>query len=174
MNIKRTLLLLAAATLVAIGLVTCKTQTPQESVDKALATLVQDNQTLNNININIRKESYPVTITAGTLPEGVLGRTLVTETGAQVTVDTHQVIQRRDRLEPVIGHELIHIHDARFKFGMPQFIEIVSKERDLPWDQRTVEKSAIEQENQLRKELIATGRYKGMPETRQLQNQRPR
>jgi hypothetical protein len=73
-------------------------------------------------------------------------------------------------LEPVLAHEIIHINDARFKFGLEKFVSLVDSEKNIPWHQRTVEKSAIEQEDSIRRALLATGNYKGMAASRREQN----
>jgi hypothetical protein len=173
MNIKRTLLLLAAATLVAIGLVTCKPSVPPEKkLEEAKVRLFQNSPIMNDMYKYVQSGGYRVTIKVGNLTGPTEGSTWISENEAVITIDVSRVEQSRDRLEPVLAHEIIHINDARFKFGFERFISLVDSEKNIPWHQRTVEKSAIEQEDYIRRALLATGNYKGMAPTRELQNLR--
>jgi hypothetical protein len=115
---------------------------------------------------------YHVSVAVGDHPDDVLGRTAVFSDHAEITVDVFKVTQKHDRLEPVLGHEIFHVRDARRKYGIEEFCAIVAREKDLPWGERTVEKSAKAQEDLLRKELLSTGKYTGMAPTRDLQNSR--
>lgn len=91
-----------------------------------------------------------------------------------IEVDVSKVGMKHDRLEPVIGHEINHVWDAYFKYGLEDFCAIVAREANLPWDQRTVEKSAIQAENELRAQLLKDfpKEYGGMAPTRVRQNNR--
>ena len=117
-------------------------------------------------------EGYPVTIQPGTLQDDTLAATTVYQDHAVITVDVTKVALKQDRLEPVIGHEMYHVVDARLKYGIEQFCALVARDKDLPWQAREVEKSAVQHENELRQRLLKLPRYKGMAPTREDQNSR--
>lgn len=168
--LQRRLTLGASIVMVALLIVCNKTVPPEKKLEQAQVSLLQDCPVMNDMYNNIQRDGYRVTIRVGTLTGATEGSTWVSESEAVITIDVSRVGQAWDRLEPVLAHEIIHINDARYKFGMEKFISLVAAEKDLPWDQRTVEKSAIEQEDFVRRALLATGRYKGMAPSRREQN----
>jgi Fe2+ transport system protein FeoA len=115
---------------------------------------------------------YPVKIQMGTLEGETLAATTIYQDHAVITVDVTKVALRRDRLEPVIGHEMYHVVDAVLRYGIPEFCAKVARDKDLPWQAREVELSAIQQENDLRQRLLELPKYKGMAATRESQNSR--
>jgi hypothetical protein len=95
-----------------------------------------------------------------------------TDSDPLIQVDVSKVNRSRDQLEPVIGHEIGHVYDAYFKYGIPKFLELIKEESTLPWGSRTLEQSAIVFENSIRLELHQSGNYPSMAQTREDQNQR--
>lgn len=138
------------------------------------ARLLADDPVTAGIWENAKVAGYIVSITRGTLEGNVEGRTVVTPHGAVVVIDVIKVIRKRDRLEPVIGHELFHVNDALTVYGIDKFLNICADESSLPWRHKTLEQTAIKQENELRARLIAAHpeTYTGMATTRDLQNAR--
>jgi hypothetical protein len=114
-------------------------------------------------------------VVKASLEGDVEARTHISETeDPWIEVDVFKVVtQKRDRLEPVLGHEIGHVYDAYFVYGVADFQAIVAREAQLPWDQRTVEKSAIAREDLIRQQLLRDHpeEYKHMPATRERQNQ---
>lgn len=144
----------------------------QKMLDKAIENLLSDSQTINRMYTDIQL-TKKMTIVLAELEGDVEARThLTVDAEPWIEVDVRKVSKLRDRLEPVIGHEVGHVYDAYYKFGVSNFIEIVSNETKMPWDQRTVEKSAIVFENQIRAELLRDhpAEYRGMAPTRERQN----
>lgn len=142
----------------------------QAMIDKALNDLVLNSPNMKAIWNNIQKNDYTVQLKDGDLPGDTLGSTEISESGAVITVDVFKVGRKHDCLEAVIGHELFHINDARFKYGVPEFIEIVMRDAPLPWDQRELEQSATRQEDSLRAELRTLPAYNAIAPTRRVQN----
>jgi hypothetical protein len=147
--------------------------------DKMLVTaidnLISDSAMVAQWKAELNARGISFTVVNATLEGDVEARTHI-QIGSDpwIEVDVRKTLNvKRDRLEPVIGHEIGHIYDANFVYGVPQFIAIVAKEAAMPWDQRTVEKSAIVRENEIRKQLLETHfqEYKTMAPTRERQNQ---
>jgi hypothetical protein len=115
---------------------------------------------------------YPVEIKTGDLKGDTLAQTEIFYDHAVITVDVLRVDQAHDRLEPVIGHEMYHVVDARLKYGIDSFYQLVERDRNKDWHYRELEMSAIAQENSLRQRLLMQSKYKGMASTRDMQNRR--
>ena len=144
----------------------------QKVLDAALANLLADSALVNPLYNNIQL-TRKLTIVLAELEGAVEARThLSAESEPFIEVDVRKVLKLRDRLEPVMGHEIGHVHDAYYKYGVANFISIVASESRMSWDQRTVEKSAIVFENQVRAELLKdhAKEYSGMAPTRERQN----
>jgi hypothetical protein len=142
--------------------VTCKPQpTPQQQIQTALETLLQlspaDNARLKAIPV-------PITWKIGDLKGNTLAQTAIFHDRAEITFDWNEINLKREKLEPIIAHELDHAFDAYIVFGVDRFISIVDEEKDLPWKDRTLEKSALKQEAETRKFLLKTypEKFKGM------------
>lgn len=113
----------------------------------------------------------------GKLDGDTLAQTRVNIEGpAEILVDLDKVAKVHDRLEPVIGHELYHIWEAKQIYGGPaKFLELVKSEKaKTDWHNRVYEQSAIKRENDLRLYLISTypKEYSSMAKSRDLQNNR--
>ena len=144
----------------------CNQQTPEQKIQNALINLLskspEDNRKMMEIhNINI---SWSI----GTIGNNTLAATTITNNGAHIVFDYRAIEVRREFLEPIIAHELDHIHDAFLIYGVDNFIKISNEEKDLKWRDRTLEKSAIKQEDQTRLYLIENypKEFKGMSPTR--------
>ena len=173
----KAILIAAAVILIGVGIYYGnKHAVPNEvKVQRALANLVSESPT--------NKDYYDALVKKGfVIHDGIidkdkdLAHTDVRSDGSvTITVDANEVLKFRDRLEPIIAHELQHAYDALVTYGVDKFIEIANSEKNLPWEKRTLEKSAIEWENLTRQYLLATYKkeYSGMASTRQFQNRRP-
>lgn len=145
-----------------VGLITCKPQpTPQQKIQSALEVLLQlspeDNARFHQITV-------PITWSIGDLKGTTLAATTIYYDRAEIVFDWQEIQLKRERLEPIIAHELDHIYDAFIVYGAPEFTLIVEKEKSLPWKDRTVEKSALNKESQTRRFLLKTypDKFKGM------------
>lgn len=88
-----------------------------------------------------------------------------------IEVDFLEIQKRRDKLVPVIAHELDHAWEAHYQYGLPAFFELVEKQKDeqhLPWSERTFERSAVQKENETRHYLLSKypSEYVGMSPNR--------
>lgn len=146
-----------------------------KALTDAIENLKQDAPMVSAWLKELEEKGVKLTFSRATLKGDVEARTHIQEmSDPWIEVDTFKVINtKRDRLEPVIGHEIGHAYDAYCKYGVTYFISIVAKEATMPWAQRTVEKSAIERENEIRKHLLEDHfqEYKNMAPTRERQNQ---
>jgi len=145
-----------------ITVLTCRPQpTPEQQIQSALETLLQlspvDNAKLQAITV-------PITWRLGNLNGTTLAATTIYQDRVEIVFDWQEIVQKRERLEPIIAHELDHVHDAYIVFGVGQFFALVESERDLPWKDRTLEKSALKQEAETRKFLLSQypEKFKGM------------
>jgi hypothetical protein len=144
----------------------------QKVLDSAIVNLLADSELVSPLYTNILM-TRKLTIILAELEGDVEARThLSADSEPFIEVDVRKVLKLRDRLEPVIGHEIGHVHDAYYKYGVENFISIVAAESQMSWDQRTVEKSAILFENQVRAQLLKdhAKEYSGMAPTRERQN----
>lgn len=151
-------------------------RSPEERIAEALANLKEYSIPVANM-ITYMLIDNPNLFRVGALKGDVLATTFVsTEELPVITVDVMKVIQKRDFLEAVLGHEIFHVNDALVTFGIHKFLLLVGEERNVGWERRTVEKSAIKQENELRRRLLECNpkMFKGMARTRQEQNSRSR
>lgn len=137
---------------------------------EGLERLLADSPRVKALWNKLQDQDYPITIEDDDLAGDTEGSTTVSYDSAAIRIDVGKVLRLRDCLEAVIAHELFHVHDARFKWTPETFIASAESDDDLPWDQRPVEKSAIEQEDELRKELMVLPRYKNIAPTRKQQN----
>lgn len=166
----RLLLALIGAVLVVWGL-SCNMKSSEQRLQEATqAVLVDDGSLCQDYSRAI--EGYPVDILVATLPGDVLANTSVFNDHAVIRVDVSKVMRKRDRLEPVLGHEIYHVVDARFKYGLENFYALVERDKAKDWHYREVEVSAVQQENALRQRLLKSPKYQGMAATRELQNGR--
>jgi hypothetical protein len=106
------------------------------------------------------------------LTDTTLARTTITyENPIIIEVDFLAIQQHHDNLVPVIAHELDHAWEATYQYGLPTFFALVAKqkeEQNLPWSERTFEKSAIQKENETRQYLLShyPQEYRGMSSQR--------
>lgn len=155
-----------------IFLLTCGTkQTNEQRVNTAINNLNTDAPELMQA---INRLGFPQPmLVIGDLPGETLGQTSIYHDGsATIVIDVNKVLRKRDRLEPVIGHEYYHVLDARTKYGIDRFIDIANRDKNLPYFSKEVEISAIKQEDALRVRLLSTGKYNGMASSRTIQNNR--
>lgn len=147
--------------LLILGGLSCNRKSPQQKVQAALENLLakspEDNRKFHAIPV-------PLTWKIGTLQGTTLAATTINRGNASITFDWVEIVKNREQLEPVIAHELDHAYDAYVAFGVEEFISQVEADKELPWKDRTVEKSALAQENATRKYLLANypSEFKGM------------
>jgi hypothetical protein len=155
---------LLALALVILG---CKSLPPSVQIQNAMDNLwicsPEDNKRFHQIPV-------PITWSVGDLQGLTLAATTVRSDSVHIVFDWNEIQLKRERLEPVIAHEIDHAYEAYNVYGFDQFVSLVNQERDKQWGQRTVEKSAIELENQTRRFLIKTypSQFKGMLPYRQI------
>jgi hypothetical protein len=132
-------------------LVSCNTETPQQRIQRAMDNLwlksPDDDRKLHLIPV-------PITWTVGNLEGLTLAATTIKPDSVHIVFDWQEISNKHEWLEPIIAHEIDHCNDAYNVYGVEQFIGIVAGEKELPWQDRTVEKSAIGQENQTRRYLL--------------------
>lgn len=145
--------------------------TPEQRLEQAQANLFLDSPKTKALYESLMKD-YTIIIKPERLSGDAEGRTTITTEYALVLIDTDKVARHRDRLEPVLAHELFHINDAKNIYGFDKFFSMVSEDEHLDWWLKRVEKSAYTQEDTLRKELIKTGKYDSLAPSRQQQNNR--
>lgn len=141
-----------------------------KTLQTALTQLLTDSPRMQAIWSRIQERQFLVALKNESLPGATEGSTRICANGAVVRIDVGKVRRMRDCLEVVIAHELFHVHDALFKWTPETFIEAANSDDHLNWDERPVEKSAIEQEDVLRAELRTLPRYKNIALTRKQQN----
>lgn len=145
--------------------------TPAQKLEQAQVNLFNDSPKTKLLFESLMKD-YQIIIKPERLSGEAEGRTTITTTSATVLIDIDKVAKNRDRLEPVLAHELFHINDAKNVYGFDKFFSLVEEDKNLSWWNKRVEISAYTQEDLLRKELIQTRKYGSMAPTRQLQNKR--
>lgn len=144
-----------AALILAAVMITfsCKSTPPAQQLQAAMDNLwsksPEDNRKLHAIPV-------PITWKLGNLKGTTLAATTVRYDSIEIVFDWQEIQSKHEALEPIIAHEVAHAYDAFNKYGIDEFINIVNSEKSLAWSDRTVEKSAIEQENQTRRYLIQT------------------
>ena len=129
----------------------CRSTPPAQQIQTAMDNLwaksPEDNERLHAIPV-------PIVWKMGQLSGQTLAATYVTPDSITITFDYTKIRKKNETLEPIIAHEVAHAYDAFNTYGVYRFISIVDQERNLPWAERTVEKSAISQENRTRRYLI--------------------
>lgn len=154
-------------TLIAvIFLASCKPQpTPQQQIQGALENLLALSP---SDNAKLAEDNIPISWKVGMLSGDTLAATAIYHDHAEITFDLNKINSKHERLEPVIAHELDHVHDAYKVFGVDKFISIAESEKNLPWKERTLEKSALIQEDATREFLLKTypSKFKGMASKR--------
>lgn len=152
-------------------------------------TFIPHSIRLETATVNVTKQSSDVQlklmaiqsktnviITNDTLPGEVLAQTSINEDASTIIVDVDKVTLKKDRLEPVIAHEIFHVWEAYYIYGgIDKFTVLVNSEKETSiWENRSYEKTAIARENALRKYLkdSFSKEYRSMPITRELQNRR--
>lgn len=147
---------------------------PEVQIQNALTALLEDSPTIKEMWPKVIADGYSVTFVAETLNGKQPGITIVKYKSAEIKLDLGKIRQTRDSLEAVLAHEIIHIHDARYKYGFSEFVFLVDRDKQLAWQQKEVEISAIKQEDVVRAELKATNKskYSSMSLTRDIQNSR--
>lgn len=147
-------------------LFSCKSTPPTAQIQSAMDNLwlksPEDNQRLHQIPV-------PISWSTGDLKGLTLAATAVRSDSIHITFDWNEIQSKHERLEPIIAHEIDHAYEAYNVYGYDQFVQIVEQERVKPWNQRTVEKSAISLENQTRRLLLKTypKEFRGMSPYRQ-------
>ena len=145
----------------------CKSVPAEAQVQTAMENLwtksPEDNRKLHAVPV-------PITWKMGDLKGTTLAATTVYGDRIEIVFDWREIQTKNERLEPVIAHEMSHAYDAFNTFGVGEFFRLVEEEKGLAWAERTVEKSAIQQENQTRQYLIKNypAEFKNMPPTRRI------
>ena len=103
------------------------------------------------------RKFYKIPVPINWKLENLRGTTLATTTiypdRVEIVFDWMEIRTKNSRLEFVIAHEISHAYDAFNKYGLEEFFKLVSSEKELPWAERTLEKSAIQQEDETRQYL---------------------
>lgn len=149
-----------------------KEPTPDEKLQETLNFLLEK---VPAVAIKYRDITRPIQISNGSLAGDTEATTYINNNAEDVIpikVDVYKVLRKRDFLAPVLAHEIFHAYDATCKFGVDEFIFLANHERQQPWDKRTVEISAIEQEDTVRRYLLKEfeNLFAGMATSRELQN----
>lgn len=134
----------------------------QAAMDNLWAKSPEDNRRLHQIPV-------PITWEIGDLKGLTMAATTVKRGSVHIVFDWNEIQTLHERLEPVIAHEVAHAYEAYNVYGFDRFVTLVQADKDKPWGQRTVEKSAIELENQTRQALLQRypKEFSGMRKTRQ-------
>lgn len=179
-NIKNTLIIISII-LIGIGIYYGNKNiiSDEKKIENAFNNLLDKSPDNRKIFEEITKNNITIEFKPGNLQNDDLGKTIIFDNNnsnghASVTIDLNRVFEKRDRLEPIIAHELKHIYDAYFIFGFKRFNELVLNEKDVNWWNRTLEKSAISFEDQTRQFLKTNyqNEFKGMSHKREFQNKR--
>lgn len=143
-------------------------------LDNAFNNLMHDSPRMRTLWCQVQDGGYSVSLVDADLPGDTLGSTTISDSGAQIRIDVGKVIRKHDCLEAVIAHELFHVNDARFKYSVGIFQQLVERDKHLSWDLREVERSAVAQEDILRRELQQLPPYSNIASSRAGQNARSR
>lgn len=91
-----------------------------------------------------------------------------------ILIDTEKIISYGDRIEPVLGHQLKHVHEALFKYdkkdpreSVRKFIARDDNNKDIIKSNAEMEVFTIQAENDIRKELAGIKQYSSIPKTRE-------
>jgi hypothetical protein len=162
-----TLVLMAVFALVTLVVLGCGRRTDQERLDLAVTSMQADLPEVGRMLAEVQSQTR-LAILPGSIEGEALATTSVSVDGITIQVDLAKAEAKREHLEPILAHELIHAHDALFVYGLPAFRAIGEQDAGLPWAQRRLEKSAIQQENALRSELRRRNpvKYRDMPARR--------
>lgn len=139
--------------IMAILVTGCNHETREQRIQKALDNLLAKSPADRARLYDVRdiKIEWKLGALSGTT---LAATTVKTDGTASIVFDYDEIQKDREYLEPVIAHELDHIHDAYVKYGINKFIEISDSERSLAWKDRTLEKQALSQENETRAFLL--------------------
>lgn len=161
------IILMAVFGLVAMSGLGCGRRTEQERLDLAVASMRTDLPEVSRMLVEVQSQAR-LAILPWSIEGEALATTSVSVDGITIRVDLAKAEARREHLEPILAHELIHAHDALFVYGLPAFKAIGEQDAGLPWAQRRLEQSAIQQENAFRAELHRRNpvKYRDMPARR--------
>jgi hypothetical protein len=137
---------------VALHMLGCKPAAPPEvQIQNAMESLwvmsPKDNERLQRIPV-------PISWSVGPLNGLTLAATTVKSDSVHIVFDWQEIRNKQERLEPVIAHEIAHAYEAYNVYGFENFVALVQHDKDKPWGQRIVEKSAIALEDQTRAYLL--------------------
>lgn len=161
------IILMAVFGLAAMSGLGCGRRTDQERLDLAVESMRTDLPEMARMLLVVQSRTTLV-ICPGSIEGEALATTTVTTGTITIRVDLVKAEGRREHLEPILAHELIHAHDALCVYGLPTFQAIGAQDAGLPWERRRLEQSAIQQENALRSELRRRNpvKYRDMPARR--------
>lgn len=159
----------AVVLLLLLTFVACDTRTRQQRLDQAQQNLTADSPTTVQMLADLKRAGVTFTIVLADLPDTAQEATTAISSDASpiITIDEARITRAMDRIEPVLAHEIAHVHQAYLFYGVERFSQIVNVEKQLRWDHRTVEKSAIVVEDQVRAELKRFKEFKSLPPKRQ-------
>jgi hypothetical protein len=167
--------LVLVLTLFMLGCIPPETyQTKNLEVHTAMKLLWKDNPDSLVILKDVHAKGIKIHISLGTLPGATLASTSIWTNSAIIIIDIDKVTKVHDNLVPVLAHEIYHTRDA-YLLGTPEsFIAIVEREKNISWENRTVEAAAIKAEDALRLKLIKQDpqSFKGMAPSRAEANRR--
>ena len=145
-----------------------------KEIHAAMRLLWKDNPESLRILKAAHAKGVHLKIKMGDLKGATLGTTHVTQDSAVVTIDVGNINQVQDNVVPVLAHEIFHIRDAFLVMGPEAFMAAVAKDKNEPWNYRTVEIMAIKSEDELRLRLLTQNprAYRGMCLTRADANRR--
>jgi hypothetical protein len=146
---------------------------------------VINSPTMSKIRSDIQKLQdagiVELSISAGTLPNPILGQTKININSegkivCSIVLDVSDAVKAGDRAEPLLGHELKHVWDTLYLYDKKDpfasaliFIQTVANQTKVLYHDREVESSAIGIENIIRQELKASKNpiFTNMPASRE-------
>lgn len=138
-------------TVAITSIFSCNPPLPESQIQIALENLLNkspmDSSRLHEIPV-------PISWKIGNLNGATLAATVIYYDRVEIIFDWSEIKIKGEALEPIIAHEISHAYDAFHTYGLSEFFMLVNEERNLPWADRTVEKKAIEHENETRQYLI--------------------
>ena len=140
--------------LLCLGLISCSScnlATPEKKVQNALENLVRKSP---EDAVKLSQVSIPITWRVGELKGATLAVTIVNHDKIQMVFDVQEAAKRSERLEPVISHEIAHAYDASVTYGVGAFIAKVEEDKNKPWAERELERSAVSHEDRTRATLL--------------------
>ena len=157
------------------SIVSCKQKSQEQVIYNSFYKLLKESPADEARYRQLYNDGHRIVLKVNNQLNGLtLARTIVTyDEPIVIEIDYVEIQKRHDNLVPVIAHELDHAWEAHYQYGLPKFFELVAQQKDeqqLPWSERTFEKSAIQKENETRHYLLSkySSEYIGMSDQRSM------